>query len=156
MKQKLQIWPLAPFTPLGARCAAIALLGAILMPLPLAAAHADERKPSLMAYLYAPAAEVTDRYGAPKSTQTLADGSTVLAYEWTRPESRGGYTVSNAGPLYNGGLPEGMPYNGSPFGLAREYVPMQTVQLPCEAQFTVGKDGMVREINWQGEGCWDD
>jgi hypothetical protein len=156
MKQKSPTAPVVSSALLGARLATIAMFGAMLMPLPFAAAHADEHKPSLMAYLYAPAAEVTSRYGAPKSTQTLSDGSTVLAYEWTKPERRGGYTVSNAGPLYSGGLPDGMPYNGSPFGLAREYVPMQTVQLPCEAEFTVGKDGTVREINWQGEGCWDD
>ena len=156
MKQKSQTTSLFPSPGLGTRLAAVALLGAILAPLSFAAARADEFRSSLMAYLYAPAADVTSRFGVPKSTQTLADGSKVLAYEWTKPESRGGYTVSDAGPLYSGGLPGGMPYNGSPFGLARQYVPMQTVELPCEAEFTVGKDGTVREINWQGQGCWDD
>jgi len=155
MKQESETAPIVPSRPLGARLATIAMLGAMLMPLPFAVTHADQRQPSLMAYLYAPAAAVTDRFGAPKSTAMLADGGKVLTYEWTRSETRGGYTVSDAGPLYSGGLPDGVPYAGSPFGQARHYVPMQTVELPCEAEFTVDKDGAVRDINWQGEGCFN-
>jgi len=112
--------------------------------------------PNLMAYLNAPVADVTSRFGTPKTTQHLASGDTILIYEWSRSETEGGYTVSNAGPLYPTGLPGGLPYSGSPLGAARQYVPMQTVELPCEARFTVGKDGQVRDISWDGGGCFSD
>ena len=117
---------------------------------------AQDLGPNLMAYLNAPVAEVTSRFGTPKSTQHLASGDTILIYEWSRSETEGGYTVSNAGPLYPTGLPGGLPYSGSPLGTARQYVPMQTVELPCVARFTVGKDGQVRDISWDGEGCLGD
>lgn len=112
--------------------------------------------PNLMAYLYAPASDVTNRFGAPKSTQHLANGDTILIYHWSRSQTEGGYTVSNAGPLYPTGLAGGTPYSGSPVGTARWYVPTQTVELPCDARFTVGKDGAVQDVSWEGEGCLGD
>jgi hypothetical protein len=117
---------------------------------------AQDQRPNLMAYLYAPASDVTNRFGAPKSTQHLANGDTVLIYHWSRSQTEGGYTVSNAGPLYPTGLAGGMPYSGSPLGTARWYVPTQTVELPCDARFTVNKDGEVRDVSWDGQGCLSD
>ena len=117
---------------------------------------AQDQKPNLMAYLYAPASDVTNRFGAPKSTEHLANGDTVLIYHWTQSRTEGGYTVSNAGPLYPTGLAGGMPYSGSPVGTARWYIPMQTVEHPCDARFTVNKDGEVRDVSWEGDGCLSD
>ncbi len=114
---------------------------------------AQDLRASLMAYLYAPVTDVTSRFGTPKYSQHLANGDAILVYEWSRSETQGGYTVSNAEPLYPTGLAAGLPYSGSPIGTARRYIPMQIVELPCEARFTVGKDEQVREISWDGEGC---
>jgi hypothetical protein len=127
------------------------MLLSLVTPLP-----AQVPGPNLMAYLYAPASDVTNRFGAPKSTQHLANGDTILIYHWSRSQTEGGYTVSNAGPLYPTGLAGGTPYSGSPMGTARWYVPTQTVELPCDARFTVGKDGAVRDVSWVGEGCLGD
>jgi len=121
-----------------------------------APSFAQDQRPNLMAYLYAPATDVTDHFGAPKSTQHLANGDTILIYHWTRSQTEGGYTASNAGPLYPTGLAGGAPYSGSPVGTARWYVPTQTVELPCDARFTVGKDGAVQDVSWEGEGCLSD
>lgn len=117
---------------------------------------AQDQRPNLMAYLYVPVADVTNRFGTPKSSQRVANGDTILIYEWSRSDPGGGYTVSNAEPLHPTGLPAGVPYSGSPMGAARRYIPMQTVELAREARFTVGRDGQVREISWDGEGCLGD
>jgi hypothetical protein len=55
--------------------------------------------------------------------------------------------------MYPTGLPGGLPYSGSTMGTARRYIPMQTVEAPCEVRFTVEKDGQVHGIGWGGEGC---
>jgi len=117
---------------------------------------AQGQRQNPMAYLFAPVADVTSRFGTPKSSQHLANGDTILIYEWSRSDTEGGYMVSNAEPLYPTGLPAGVPYSGSPMGTARRYIPVRTVELPCEARFTVGRDGQVHEISWDGEGCLGD
>ena len=151
--------PISTATPVRATTPKLPLL-LILVPAMLlclaAPSFAQDQRPNLMAYLYAPATDVTDHFGAPKSTQHLANGDTILIYHWTRSQTEGGYTASNAGPLYPTGLAGGAPYSGSPVGTARWYVPTQTVELPCDARFTVGKDGAVQDVSWEGEGCLSD
>ena len=105
----------------------------------------------VMSYLNSPESELIDQLGRPSATQGLAGGETLLIYRWSRSETIGGYTASNAEPLYPTG--GGLPYSGSPMGVARRYVPQQTVKLNCEARFTVGVDKQVRDIQWEGEGC---
>jgi len=112
-----------------------------MVPTPGISAEAQDLQPSFLSYLHAPAAEVTRRYGPPASTQRLANGDTILTYEWSRSETEGGYTISDAEPLYPTGLAAGLPYSGSRLGTARRYIPMKTAELPCEARFTAGKDG---------------
>ena len=151
-----QMSTIAPLPAAARRLSSLAILvPAILLSL-VSASLAQSQRPNLMAYLYAPASEVTNQFGTPKSTQHLANGDTVLVYHWSRTQTEGGYTVSNAGPLYPTGLAGGMPYSGSPLGTARWYVPTQTVELPCDARFTVNKDGEVRDVSWDGDGCLSD
>ena len=135
---------------LAALCLAI-----MAFPVLSAGAPAGQRRPSLMAYLQAPEADVIDRFGQPTATEQLSNGDTVLKYEWFRSRTVGGYTVSNAEPMYPTGLTGGLPYSGSPLGTTRRYVPAETVKLACDAQFTVGPDKLVRGIYWEGEGCFD-
>ena len=121
--------------------------------LPFADSVAQDTQRDLMSYLNAPEAELIERLGPPSGAQGLASGETILIYRWSRSETTGGYTVSNAEPLYPTGMLGGLPYSGSPLGGARRYVPEQTVKLTCEARFTVGVNKLVRDIRWEGEGC---
>ena len=129
------------------------LLAAAILILFSITSRAQDLQPSFLSYMNGPATEVTGRYGPPASTQHTANGDTILTYEWPRTETIGGYTVSNAEPMYPTGLQAGLPYSGSPLGTARRYIPMQIVEAPCEVRFTVGKDGQIRAIGWAGEGC---
>jgi hypothetical protein len=146
-------------TPISAAARRLSLLLTLVPVMLLCLAtpsSAQDQGPNLMAYLYAPVTDVTNRFGTPKTTQHLANGDTILIYHWSRSQTEGGYTVSNAGPLYPTGLAGGTPYSGSPVGTARWYEPTQTVELPCDARFTVNKDGEVRDISWDGNGCLSD
>ncbi len=116
---------------------------------------AEELKPSLMAYLHASQSEVVARFGPPKVTRVLASGDHVLEYRWSRGETTGGYTVSNAEPLFSMGPGGSLPYSGSTLGTARRYLPEQHVELSCDARFIVGPDQQVREIGWEGQGCFN-
>jgi hypothetical protein len=130
-----------------------AYLPLALLFLPCADLVAQDAQRGAMSYLNAPEAELIDQLGRPSATEGLANGETILIYRRSRSETIGGYTVSNAEPLYPTGMPGGLPYSGSPMGVARRYVPEQTVKLNCEARFTVGVDKQVRDIQWEGEGC---
>jgi hypothetical protein len=146
--RKIAFFPEAAPGPSGA----LLLMSTMLVLLAVSALAQDVQR-SFLTYMYAPATEVTGRYGPPASTHRMANGDTVLTYEWPRTETNGGYTVSNAEPMYPTGLPDGPPYSGNPLGIARRYIPTQTVEAPCEVRFTVGTDGQVRGIGWVGEGC---
>jgi hypothetical protein len=140
--------------PMRSHIGALALLAAMFAVM-AAPSSAGELKPSLMAYLHASQSEVLARFGPPKATRVLAGGDRVLEYQWSRGETTGGYTVSNAEPLFSMGPGGGLPYSGSTLGTARRYLPEQHVELSCDARFTVGPDQQVREIGWEGQGCFD-
>jgi len=131
MKKLARIAVLFSFSVLAA-CAASA-------PQPDAPAHAT------VAYLAETGWEVKQWLGEPDETDRLPNGDTLMVYRWSRVGMAGGYTTSG-----------GEFYAGSSLNLGRQYVPTRRVSLNCIARFTVAPDDKVRNVNLQGNYCFNE
>jgi hypothetical protein len=89
--------------------------------------------------------EVKQWLGQPDETDRLSDGNTRMVYRWSRVEWAGGYTTSG-----------GEIYTRSSLNLGRQYVPTRRVSLNCIAQFTVGPDDKVRNVELRGNYCFNE
>ncbi len=108
-------------------------------PQPDAPAHATA------AYLAETGWEVRQWLGEPDERARLADGDTLMVYRWSRVGMAGGYTTSG-----------GELYTGSSLNLGRQYVPTRRVSLNCVARFTLAPDDRVRNVNLQGNYCFNE
>ena len=150
----VRILPLSQPTGSSVRPVLAALCLAIMaFPVLSVGAPAGQRRPSLMAYLQAPEADVIDRFGQPTATEQLSNGDTAIRVVSIRDRRRLHRQQRRAD--VSDRLDGWLAYSGSPLGTTRRYVPAETVKLACDAQFTVGPDKLVRGIYWEGEGCFD-
>jgi hypothetical protein len=108
-------------------------------PQPDAPSHAT------VAYLSETGWEVRQWLGEPDETDRLANGDTLMVYRWSRVGMAGGYTTSG-----------GDFYTGSSLNLGRQYVPTERVSLNCVARFTLAPDDKVRNVNLQGNYCFNE
>jgi hypothetical protein len=132
----------------------VLLAGAVAISLSACAARsAGDPHEQAMSWLGGSAEDLEKHWGPPNSSRQLASGETVLQYSWSRSVTTGGYTVSSAEPAYSTGSAGGPPYSGASWATARWYVPSETEDLACNAEFTVGRDNHVRAINLAGKVC---
>jgi hypothetical protein len=150
----VRILPLSQPTGSSVRPVLAALCLAIMaFPVLSVGAPAGQRRPSLMAYLQAPEADVIDRFGQPTAAEQLSNGDTAIRVVSIRDRRRLHRQQRRAD--VSDRLDGWLAYSGSPLGTTRRYVPAEMVKLACDARFTVGPDKLVRGIYWEGEGCFD-
>ena len=124
---------------------ALALAGPGLAACTAPAPQTDAPSHATAAYFSETGWEVKQWLGAPEETDRLSDGGTEMVYRWSRVEWAGGYTTAG-----------GQLYTGSSLNLGRQYVPTQRVNLNCVARFTVGPDDKVRNVELQGNYCFNE
>ncbi len=106
---------------------------------------------------------VVSTYGPPQSSYTLGDGSKVISYTRGGTVMLPGYsynqpvTTNTTGHMtLNNGLGT-WPTTGNYTSTSTTYVPQQTaatpLQVSCTVNFTVDRDGVIRQWTASGNNC---